>query len=173
MKIANDLLICKQTRTTSFYESSFKLVSTLLTEVLGRNCQRICISAKSGNFIHDPAAKVESTGATSLCVKSANVIEREQITEILIDGSIKKDNRTSNNFSIFFTMKRQFLAIPQPCKKVEDTPETIENICAFEITGMLYNSIFTLSLSCIDNTGCQSPLGTGRGYLIFDEEQRE
>ena len=30
-----------------------------------------------------------------------------------------------------------------------------------------------LGLNCVDNAGCQYPLGTGRGYLIFDEEQLE
>ncbi len=174
MKISNGLLTSKHTQMTSFHQgSSFKLVSTLLTEVLGRSCQRILISAKSGNFMHDHAAEVESNETTYFCVKKANVIEREQVTEIVIDGSVEKRSGASNKFSIFFTMKRQVLVIPKPYKKIDNTPKTIESTGVVDIIGMLYNSIFTLSLNCVDSAGCEYPLGTGRGYLIFDEEQRQ
>ena len=172
MNIYNGLLTSKYTQMSSAYEeSSFKLVSTLLTEVLGRSCQRISISAESGNFMHDHTAAVESTETTYFCIKKANVIEREKVTEIVIDGSVEKNIRASNKFSIFFTMKRQVLVIPKPYKKIDNTPKTIESTGVVDITGMLYNSIFTLSLNCVDSAGCEYPLGTGRGYLIFDEEQ--
>jgi len=174
MNISNGLLTSKHTQMSSSYEeSSFKLVSTLLTEVLGRSCQRISISAESGNFMHDHTAEVKSTETTYFCIKKANVIEREKITEIVIDGSVEKRNRASNKFSIFFTMKRQVLVIPKPYKKIDNTPKTIESTGVVDIIGMLYNSIFILSLNCVDNAGGEYPLGTGRGYLIFDEEQLE
>lgn len=176
MKKSNGLRTSKQKQKSIsplYEESSFKLVSTLLTEALGRNSQRVFISAKSGNFIYDHAAKVESTETTHFSIKSANVIEKERVTEIAIDGSIKKRNKICNKFSIFFTMKRQCLVIPKPYNKIDNTPKTIESTRVADIIGMLHNSIFTLSLNCIDKAGSQYPLGTGRGYLIFDEEECE
>ena len=174
MNTSSDLLTSKHTQMSSPYEeSSFKLVSTLLSEVLGRSCQRISISAESGNFMHDHTAEVESTETTCFCIKKANVIEREQVTEIVIDGSVEKRDRASNKFSIFFTMKRQVLVIPKPYKKIDNTPKIIDTTGIVDVTGRLYNSIFTLSLNCVDSVGCEYPLGTGRGYLIFDEEQRQ
>lgn len=174
MNISNGLLPSKPTQMSlSYEESSFNLVSTLLTEVLGRNCQRISIFAESGNFMHDYAAEVESTENTHFCIKKTSVTEREHVTDIVVDGSVEKRNRASNKFSIFFTMKRQFMVIPKPYQKIDNTPKTIESTGVLDLTGMLYNSIFTLSLNCVDNAGCQYPLGIGRGYLIFEEEQCE
>jgi len=156
-----------------FYEeSSFTLVSNLLTELLGGNCQRILISAKPGSFIHDHTVGVESNETTRLSINSANVTEREHVTEVLIEGAIDKRNGMGNRFSIFFTMKRQFLVIPKPFPKTVFLSDAIDSKSVFDINGMLYNSIFALSLRCIDTSDCQYPLGVGRGYLIFDEAQK-
>lgn len=175
MNRANTLQTPKRSEITSFYEeSSFKLVSNLLSEELGRKCQSIKVTSKSGNFIHDQTVGVECTETTHLLINSANVIERERVTEIVIDGSVRKRNGSNNNFSVFFTMYRQFLVIPKPFKQNEKrSAETIESTQLLGLGGMLYNSIFTLSLNCVDKSGCNYPLGVGRGYLIFDEEQRE
>lgn len=174
MNISNGLSISKHTQMSSSYEeSSFKLVSTLLTEVLGRSCQLISIFAESGNFMCDHSAEVESTENTHFCIKKTSVTEREQVTDIVVDGSVEKRNRTSQKFSIFFTMKRQCLVIPKPYKKIDNTPKTIESNSVADIIGILHNSIFTLSLNCIDKAGSRYPLGIGRGYLIFDEEECE
>ncbi|BHH85322.1 hypothetical protein [Desulforhopalus sp. 52FAK] len=175
MNRSNTLIAPEKAETPSFYEeSSFKLVSNLLTEELGRKCQSITVTSKSGNFIHDQTVGVEYTETSHLLIHGANVIERERVTEILIDGSVRKRNGTNNKFSIFFTMYRQFLVIPKPFKERENrTTKTIKSSQLLGFGGMLYNSIFTLSLNCADKSGCQYPLGVGRGYLIFDEEQRE
>lgn len=173
MKVSDNLMKLRHRETMSYYEdSSFTLVSTLLTEALGQNCHKILVSAKIGNFLHDHTAEVESTDTTHFSVISSNVIEREESTEISIDGSVKRKNGKGNNFSIYFTMKRQFLVIPTPIKTVDSALNKGSMPRLFGINGMLYNSIFSLNIECIDKSGRQYPLGEGRGYLIFDETQK-
>lgn len=173
MKVSDNLLQLRHRQTMSYYEdSSFTLVSTLLTEALGQNCQKIVVSAKTGNFLHDHTAEVESTDTTHFYIMSSNVIEREESTEISIDGSVNRKNGKSNNFSIYFTMKRRFLVIPNPANTLESAIHRGLTPRLFGINGMLYNSIFSLNINCIDKSDHQYPLGEGRGYLIFDETQK-
>ena len=174
MKISSHLLPSKHTELQTLYEdASFKMVSTLLTEVLGKKCDQVLVSAKAGDFIHDHTTAIESGETAHLSVTNANVVERERVTEIMIDGSIRRKNRFNNRFSIYFSMKRQFLIIPNPLKQCEKTDKSCKNHNVFGITGTLYNSIFSLNLKGVDRRNCQYPLGIGRGYLIFDETQRD
>lgn len=163
----------KQVQTESLCEdSSFHLVSTIITEALGRNCQQILISAKAGSFRYDHSTGIEHTEPTNICIKDTKVLEREQITEIFINGSIRKGNN-NNNFSVYFIMKRKIMVIPNP-PNAFDTP--LQDSHALNVPGLngtLYNSIFSLDLKCVDRAGQQFPLGKGRGYLIFDEDPED
>lgn len=159
---------------TSYFneESSFKLVSTLMTELLADNFQQIHIVAKSGNFTHDQSAGFLCPDITHVATKNISLTGKGNDTEISIEGSIKKDNGNSNKFSVFLFINRTDITASTPFKTVDNDIVTGINLIIFHSTVMLYNSIFTLSIVGVDNVGNKSPLGTCRGYLIFDEEQQ-
>lgn len=162
----------QQSLTTYFNEeSSFKLVSALLTELLTDDFQQIHIFAKSGNFIHDQSGGLQCSSTTHLSTKNISLNGKRNATEISIDGTINKDNGSSNNFSIFVHIKQKDMNASKPFKKIDNTIVTGTNPFIFHSTVVLYNSLFTLSIIGVDNVGNQSPLGTCRGYLIFDEKQ--
>lgn len=170
MKIADNLYKMRKLGTESYYENnSFQLVSNLLSGALGGNCNKILVSAKAGDFLHDHSAAVEGTETTEYAINSSEVIERENVTEIFVDGTIKRRNNKGSNFSIFFSMKREFLVIPKPFTVPEDEIDEDKKGQLSAVNGMLYNSIFNLNIRCVDKKGHQYPLGEGRGYLIFDE----
>ena len=118
MNTSNTQLPPKQSLTTYFNEeSSFKLVSTLLTELLADNFQQIHIFAKSGNFIHDQSAGFQCSETTHLSTKNISLTGRGNVTEISIDGSIKKDNGNSNKFSVFLHIKQKNITASKPLKR--------------------------------------------------------
>ena len=173
MKWTNQLEKIQQTPTHRYFEDrSFQFVSSLLSESLTGNCQKIAVSAKAGDFLHDQLAAVDCPESCWIELDESTVIEREASTEISIGGSIKRNNGNSNKFSIFFSMKRKFLVIPTLAVTNRTTCFGERYPGLESVNGMLYNSIFHLSLQCVTLSGEKYSLGSGRGYLIFDKGEK-
>lgn len=173
MKVSDNLHKMEQGCTQGYYDdSSFNLVSNLLTKALGGNCQQILVTAKAGSFLHDPASEVASTESTQFSICNSDVNERKGVTEVFINGTLRRTNRSGCNFTIFFVLNREVLVTPGSFLAMEGVTPSDKRISAITINGMLYNSIFSLNLKYINKKGHNYPFGEGRGYLIFEQSEK-
>lgn len=161
----------KQISTFSDYEQpgngAFYLVSRLLTEMLAGKDEAVEIKAKAESIFYDPETKIRANGSFEVQIISADLSESGINTEVSMSGVAETHCAIRHSFTLYFLLKRTVAVIPKRVIRMENLTGT-SFVMGFEnLSEIICDSLFELSINRIEAHGKHYELGKGRGFLVF------
>ena len=108
-----ELQHAEEHKTSGDVDSTFNLVSGLVTEMFLEEDKELVIKAKSGEFFHDSNTSVEVADSVKIFISSAGFTETGFRTVITMSGTFKSQYNQKYTFSLYFIMKREIPVIPR------------------------------------------------------------
>jgi hypothetical protein len=146
--------------------ATVRLIKELLYPLLaGSNHQR---SLEMGAFIPSPGNGMVATGCARVVVESEDMITGDATTEIILTGSVENSLDRIRDFTLCLSMDH---AVPRIYQVTSgDWPVT------FFLYGnhpydRLVDAVFELVLQVSTAPGTVPPLGRGRGFFLFDDQE--
>jgi len=148
-------------------DSTFNLVSKLVTEMFLEEDEELVIKAKSGEFFHDSNTSVDVADSVKIFISSAGFTETGFRTVITMSGTFKSQSDENYTFSLYFIMKREIPVIPRKGIHVEKMTGQYLTLSVSPPSKKLYDSLFILTLECLTCEKNNRHFGEGKGYLVF------
>lgn len=148
-------------------DSTFNLVSKLVTEMFMEEDEELVITAKSGEFFHDSSTSVEVVDPVKIFISSAGFTETGFRTVITMSGTFKSQYNEKYTFSLYFIMKRKIPVIPRKGTHAEKLTGQYLTLSISPPSKKLYDSLFSLTLECLTCQKNSRHFGEGKGYLVF------
>lgn len=154
-------------RPPSDADSTFKLVSRLVTEMFLEMDVELAITAKSGEFFHDSKTRVEVADSVKIGISSAVSTETGLRTVITISGTVESICNEMYTFSLYFVMKRKIPVLPRKGTPMEKLAGQWLILSTAPPFNRLYDSLFNLTLETLNCREDSRHFGEGKGYLVF------
>lgn len=148
-------------------DSTFKLVSRLVTEMFLEEGEELLITSKSGEFFHDSNTSVEVADSAKIYISGAGFTETGLRTVITMSGTLESLRNEKYSFSLYFIMKRKIPVIPGKETQIEKLTGNYLTLATVPPLNKLYDSLFSLSLECLNCREKSRLFGEGKGYLVF------
>lgn len=148
-------------------DSTFNLVSKLVTEMFLEEDEELFITAKSGEFFHDSTTSVEVADSVKIFISSAAFTETGFRTVITMSGTFRSQRNEKYTFSLYFIMKRKIPVIPRKGRHAEKLTGHYLALSISPPSKKLYDSLFSLTLECLTCQENSRHFGEGKGYLVF------
>lgn len=154
-------------RASGDVDSTFKLVSRLVTEMFLEEGEELVITSKSGEFFHDSKTSVEVKDSASIFISGAGFTETGFRTVITMSGTVESLRNEKYTFSLYFIMKRKIPVIPGKDTHIEKLTGHYLTLSTAPPLNKLYDSLFSLTLECLNCRENSRHFGEGKGYLVF------
>lgn len=148
-------------------DSTFQLVSRLVTEMFLEEGEEIVITSKSGEFFHDSNTSVEVADSVKIFISGAGFTETGLRTVITMSGIVESLRNEKYTFSFYFIMKRKIPVIPGKETHIEKLTGHYLTLSTVPPLNKLYDSLFSLTLECLTCREKSLHFGEGKGYLVF------
>ena len=162
-----ELQHAEEHKTSGDVDSTFNLVSGLVTEMFLEEDKELVIKAKSGEFFHDSNTSVEVADSVKIFISSAGFTETGFRTVITMSGTFKSQYNQKYTFSLYFIMKREIPVIPRKGIQAEKMSGQYLTLSVSPSSKKLYDSLFILTLECLACQKNNRYFGEGKGYLVF------
>ncbi len=148
-------------------DSTFMLVSSLVTEMFLEKDEALIITAKSGKFFHDSKTSVEVADSAKVCISRAGFTETGFRTVVTISGTVESIRNERYTFSLYFIMKRKISVISRTGTQVGKLAGQCLTLSTTPPCNRLYDSLFILTLEISNCREDNRHFGEGQGYLVF------
>ena len=148
-------------------DSTFKLVSRLVTEMFLEEGEELVITSKSGEFFHDSNTSVEVADSAKMFFSGAGFTETGLRTVITMSGILESLRNEKYTFSLYFIMKRKIPVIPGKETQIAKLTGNYLTLATVPPLNKLYDSLFSLTLECLTCREKSRHFGEGKGYLVF------
>ena len=148
-------------------DSTFKLVSRLVTEMFLEESEELVITSKSGEFFHDSNTSVEVADSAKIFISGAGFTETGLRTVITMSGTLESLRNEKYTFSLYFIMKRKIPVIPGKETQIANLTGNYLTLATVPPLNKMYDSLFSLTLECLTCREKSRHFGEGKGYLVF------
>ena len=157
----------EENRPSGDVDSTFKLVSRLVTEMFLEEGEELVITSKSGEFFHDSKTSVEVADSAKIFISGAEFTETGFRTVITMSGTVESLRNERYTFSLYFIMKRKIPVIPGNETHIEKLIGHYLTLSTAPPLNKLYDALFSLTLECLTCRENSRQFGEGKGYLVF------